>query len=158
MVVALRGESVTVEGEKRRDCGIRRRRRLRTSLGLVMPAPALVGVGGGRDAAENDLSDSLAEKEPLIALAGWDVGEMAGRSRSLSLSLSLSRGNLGKLMLALTGLLNTGVRALRNSVYAAGGVIGVGMSSSCFTLSEREDDESLKSSDGKTVVLGVFSG
>lgn len=36
--------------------------------------------------------------------------------------------------------------------------MGVGMSSPCLTVSERVDEESLKSSDGKTVVLGVFNG
>lgn len=119
-----------------------------------MPGPeptALVGVGGGREVAGADLSASLNANDPVTALAGCDVGpdgEWAG----------LSSGKLGKLMLSLTGLLNTGVRALRNSVYAAGGVIGVDMSSLCLTVSEAPDDESLKSSDGKTVVFGVFSG
>lgn len=145
MVVALRGDSAAGE-----NCGMCKRRRLRAFFAVRTVPTALVGVGGGREVAGADLPGSLNVNEPVSALAGWDVGpgDLAG----------LSRGKLGKLILALTGLLNTGVRALRNSVYAVGGVIGVDMSSLCLTVSEMEDEESLKSSDGKTVDLGVFKG
>lgn len=146
MVVALRGDSAAGE-----NCGMCKRRRPRAVFPVRAVPTALLGVGGGREVAGADLPGSLNANEPASALAGWDVGpgELAG----------LSSGKLGKLMLALTGLLNTGVRALRNSVYAVGGVIGVDMSSLCLTVSEIVDEESLlKSSDGKTVDLGVFNG
>lgn len=101
-MVALSGDSAV--GEKRRDCGMRKRRRLLGPL-VVEAEVALAGVGGGKD-VEAEVGGSLIGNELLIALAGWDVGELAG----------LSKGYLEKFIPALAGLLNTGVRALRNSV------------------------------------------
>ena len=150
IVVALRGDCA--EGEK----GGMRRRRNRAFFpvqALVPVVAALCGVGSDNVVGGADLSTSLKVNEPVTALAGCDVGpeELAGLSRE-------KVGKLGKLMLELTGLLNTGVNALRNSVYAVGGVIGVNAPSLCLTESEEGVEESLKSSDGKTVVLGVFNG
>lgn len=68
-MVALCGDSVV--GENRSDCGMRKRRKEPGPLAVV----ALVGVGGGREAAEADLGASPIVNEPLTALAGWDVGE-----------------------------------------------------------------------------------
>lgn len=131
----------------------RRRRAFFPAPAPVLVAAALFGDGSGKEVAGADLSGSLKANEPATALAGCDVGprQLGGLSKG-------KLGKLGKLMLALTGLLNTGVNVLRNSVYAVGGVIGVDMSSPCLTLSEEGVEESLRSSDGKTVVLGVFNG
>lgn len=63
-------------------------------------------------------------------------------------------GNFGKVTPALTGLVKTGVRAFRNSVYASGGVIGVELLSSRLIESERP----VWSSDGNVALLGVLSG
>lgn len=152
-MVALRGDCAGGESG-----GMRRRRRCAFFL---VPAPVLVGAAlfgdiGGKDVAGADLSGSLKANDPATALAGCDVGprQLAGLPKEKLGKL----GKLGKLMPALTGLLNTGVNALRNSVYAVGGVIGVDMSSPCLTVSEEVVEPSLKSSDGKTVVFGVFNG
>lgn len=59
---------------------------------------------------------------------------------------------------ALTGLVKTGVRALRKSVYASGGVIGVALPSSRLMSSTVRVLESLCISEGKINVFGVFSG
>lgn len=127
-----------------------RRRRGRAKFFLEGWAEA--GVGGGSDTV-GDRIESLNEKDPLIALAGCEVG-----------GEGLLRGNLGKFTpaLALTGL-KTGVIASRNWVYAFGmeesGVIGVD-SSSCLVRSEGLEEESLLecSSEGNDALFGVFSG
>jgi hypothetical protein len=60
---------------------------------------------------------------------------------------------------ALIGLVKTGVRALRNSVYARGGVIGVLRPSSCLMMTFNDGKGLLHwSSDGKVAVLGVLRG
>lgn len=51
----------------------------------------------------------------------------------------------------------TGVRVLRKSVYATGGVIGVLISSSCL-MALSELGNGLKISDGKLADLGVWRG
>lgn len=103
MVVALRGDSMLVGDKCTDDGGMRKRRRL---PGSFLEEGAAPGVGGGSEVVA-DLTGSLNANEPLTALAGCDVDELVG---------GLSRGNLGKLTPALTGLANTGVRALRKSV------------------------------------------
>lgn len=137
MVVALLGESVT--GEYASDCGIRRRRR---APGDFAECGAANGEGGGRE-AEADFIASPLEKEPLVAGDGCVVD-----------CSDFSMGNFGKVTPALTGLVKTGVRAFRNSVYASGGVIGVELLSSRLIESERP----VWSSDGNVALLGVLSG
>lgn len=74
------------------------------------------------------IGSSLVELE-TVAVCGCD----ASGDR-------FSKENLEKLCSGLIGLVNTGVRDFRNSVYATGGVIGVVMESSRLTsdTAERE--------------------
>jgi hypothetical protein len=95
-VVALLGESV--HGEYFAECGMRKRR---GRAKFFLDGCAEAGVGGGRDTV-GDRTESLKEKDPLIALAGCEVG-----------GEGFLRGNLGKFTPALTGL-KTGVIASRN--------------------------------------------
>lgn len=59
-------------------------------------------------------------------------------------------------LLAVPGLEMAGLRALRNSVYACGGVIGVLRSSSCLITSSIPGAGLLGSSDGRVIDDGVF--
>lgn len=59
-------------------------------------------------------------------------------------------------LLAVPGLETAGLRALRNSVYAWGGVIGVVRSSSLLIISNIPGIGLLGSSEGSVVVDGVF--
>lgn len=75
----------------------------------------------------------------------------------------MSNWKRGKLVPALTGLVNTGVKALRNSVYAVGGVMGVAVPGSYLMVSEVVEGVlavlmSSWSSEGKVAVLGVLRG
>jgi hypothetical protein len=97
---ALPGESVT--GEYMHVCGMRSRRSV---VGSLADTGLGAGEGGGRVALAI-LGLSRAEKVVLVALDGTDIGE--GRR--------FSNLNLGNSTPALAGLVNTGVRALRNSV------------------------------------------
>lgn len=90
---------------------------------------------------------SQFEKLVSVAVVGCDIDAMVGY---------FSREYL-KLVPGLTGLVNTGVRALRNSVYASGGVIGVEAKSSCLMLLTA-DSEALLISDGKVQLLEVCIG
>lgn len=121
MVAALFGDSVT--GEYASDCGIRRRRR---APGDLAECGGANGEGGG-SAAEADFMASPLGNDPLVAVDGCVADE----------SSAFSMGNFGKVTPALTGLVKTGVRAFKNSVYASGGVIGVELPSSRFMESER---------------------
>lgn len=60
-------------------------------------------------------------------------------------------------LLLVPGLESAGERALRKSVYAVGGVIGVLMSSSCFITSSRPGIGLFGSSEGRVADLGVLS-
>lgn len=54
------------------------------------------------------------------------------------------------------GLASIGVRALRKSMYAVGGVIGVRRSASCFMIAEMQADTGVEHiSDGNVAVAGV---
>jgi len=68
-----------------------------------------------------------------------------------------SSKNLGA---ALVGaeLVSTGVRALRNSVYATGGVMGVLSASSCLMMADKYGLALCRISEGNDAVLGVWSG
>lgn len=83
---------------------------------------------GGSDAVA-DFNPSWNLNVPLTALAGCDDGR----------SSDLSNETFEKLTPALTGLVNTGVSALRKSVYAAGGVMGVETSPSRRSGSDRDE-------------------
>ena len=75
-------------------------------------------------------------------MVGVDLGEL------LSEKLAL---------LLLPGLEIAGESALRKSVYAVGGVIGVLVSSSCFITSSKPGAGLLGSSEGRVADLGVLS-
>ncbi len=54
------------------------------------------------------------------------------------------------------GVSNTGVKALRKSMYATGGVIGVLRPCSCLMTADRHADRGVSTiSEGKEAVLGV---
>jgi hypothetical protein len=91
---------------------------------------------------------SLAGNEELVALEGCEVDDVA----------DLSGANFEKLTDGLSGLVNTGVRAFRNSVYASGGVIGVELISSPLMFPEVSELELLWISDGNVVLFGVLRG
>lgn len=80
----------------------------------------------------------------LPALDGWVDGVDLPESEKLGL-------------LAVAGLDTAGERALRNSVYACGGVMGVLMSSSCLITSRSPETGLLGSSEGRVAGFGVFS-
>lgn len=124
--VVLLGVSVT--GEQAADPGIRRRR----SVSLLLAGCACGnGQGGGNEDA--DLIVSFAGNEVLVALEGCDVDEVT----------DFSGTSFEKLTEGLRGLVNTGVSAFRNSVYASGGVIGVELHSSPLTFAEGSELELL---------------
>lgn len=57
------------------------------------------------------------------------------------------------------GLARTGVKALRKSVYAVGGVMGVFSPCSCLMTAERHADRGVSTiSDGNEAVFGVWRG
>lgn len=102
---------------------------------------ALLGVGGGNEFAVGDLI------EKLDAVEGFE----------LKLSLESFESSDRLLCRALGGgLAKIGVRALRKSVYAVGGVMGVFKSCSCFMRPEIQADTGVEQiSDGKDAVFGV---
>ena len=75
-------------------------------------------------------------------MVGVDLGELLSEKLALRL---------------VPGLEIAGERALRKSVYAVGGVIGVLMSSSCFITSSRPGIGLFGSSEGRVADLGVLS-
>lgn len=82
--------------------------------------------------------------QPLPALDGWVDGVDLPENEKLGL-------------LAVAGLETAGERALRNSVYACGGVMGVLMSSSCLTTSRSPETGLLGSSEGRVADFTVFN-
>lgn len=89
-------------------CGIRRRRRV---VGSLAECGLGAGEGGGRVALATlglSWTERLSREENtvLVALEGTDIGD--GRR--------FSNLNFGNSTPALTGVVKTGVRALRNSV------------------------------------------
>lgn len=139
----VRGESFEENGLS--DWGMRS---LRSAGGALCDFRAQ-GEGGGREMAgvAGDLTEVRAESAGLVAVDGCEIGE--GSLFSIE--------NFGKPP-ALTGLVKTGVRALRKSVYASGGVIGVALPSSRLMSSTLRALESLCISEGKMKVFGVFRG
>ena len=81
----------------------------------------------------------------LAALEGWVMG----------VDLPEARSNMG--LLAVEGVETAGDSALRNSVYACGGVMGVFMSSSsCLITSRRSGKGLLGNCEGKVADFGVL--
>lgn len=141
--MAVRGESL--EEKDLSDWGMRSRR----SAGGALADFTVQGEGGGRDMAGvvGDLTETPEESAGLVAVDGCEIGDGS----------LFSIGNFGKPP-ALIGLVKTGVKALRKSVYASGGVIGVALPSSRLMSSTVRVLESLCISEGKMKVFGVFSG
>jgi hypothetical protein len=141
--VAVRGESLDENGFS--DWGILSRLNAGGALGDFK----VHGEGGGRDIAgvAGDSSDFPTESAGLVVVDGRELGD-----RSL-----FSTKIFGKPP-ALTGLVNTGVRALRKSVYASGGVIGVALPSSRLMSLTVRVLESLCNSEGNMKGFGVLSG
>lgn len=110
----------------------------------------LAEIGGAYGESGETVADFVKSpplgNEVLVAVDGCEID-----------AVNFSNGNLEKLTAGLIGLLKTGVSALRNSVYASGGVIGVVKGFSVF-ISDREYRRSLCNSDGKVAVLGVLRG
>ena len=129
----LFGESVA--GEYIGDCGMRS---LRREVGVRAMLDRGNGDGGTRGAEEAFRTSQLHE-QLLPALEGCDVGDDLPDDLSEKLALLL-----------VAGLETAGDRALRKSVYAIGGVIGVLMSSSSLTMSAHPGRGLRGSSDGKT--------
>lgn len=88
----------------------------------------------------------MQDRQLLPALDGWVVGVDLGELLSEKLGLLL-----------LPGLEIAGESALRKSVYAVGGVIGVLVASSCFITSSNPSAGLLGSSEGSGADLGVLS-
>lgn len=89
----------------------------------------------------------MHERQLLPALEGCVLGADLGEPLSEKLGLLLD-----------PGVEIAGERALRKSVYAVGGVIGVFVSSSCLMTSRSPGAGLLGSSDGNVADLGVLSG
>lgn len=142
MVYALDGEHV---GGEYSNEGIRRRRGW---PGAVVDCGVEADDGVCIVAAEV-LGSSPAENETLDALAGIDTGDGGFLSADPCLGKSFS----GSFWFP-----NTGVKVLRNSVYAAGGVMDAVLFSS--RLGESEDSEMglSYSSEGKGMFFGVLRG
>lgn len=104
----------------------------------------LQGDGGGSDTV-GDFRDGAEEKAGLVAVDGCEVGDG-------------SNVNFGKLPPALTGLVNTGVRAFKNSVYADGVGMGLSPLSSCLITRGLNGFGFVWISEGKVNDLGVFKG
>jgi hypothetical protein len=94
-----------------------------------------------------DFNEFSEENAGLIAEDGCEIGD----------GWVFSIENFGNPP-ALTGLVNTGVRALRNSVYDSGGVIGVALPSSRLISLTVRVLEALCISEGNVKDFGVFSG
>jgi len=127
------------------DWGMRSRR----SAGGALADFTLQGDGGGREIAgvSGDFNEFPKENVGLVAVDGREIGDGS----------LLPPENFGKPP-ALVGLVKTGVRALRNSVYASGGVIGVALPSSRLISSTVRVFDSLRISEGYVGVSSVFSG
>ena len=108
-------------------------------------------------AIDGDLRSLLWLEEKLVAVDGIEVG--VSRPSDESSEPEVFGGSLGMALVG-AGLASTGVSALRNSVYARGGVMGVFMLSSCLTRTDRHDIglALAKISEGKEADLGVWRG
>lgn len=122
--------------------------RSRRSAGGALADFTVQGEGGGREMAgvAGDLTETPEDSAGLVAVDGCEIGDGS----------LFSTENFGKPP-ALTGV-KTGVKALRKSVYASGGVIGVALPSSRLMSSTVRVLESLCISEGKMKVFGVFRG
>jgi hypothetical protein len=82
------------------------------------------GDGGGRETAgvAGDFNDFPKENAGLVAVDGWEIGEG-----------SFFSSEVFEKPLVPSGVQRSGIRLLRNSVYASGGVIGVAHPSSRLT-------------------------
>lgn len=96
--------------------------------------------------AEDALCASLLQEHVLPALEGADVG--VDFPEDLSENTELFPDD---------GLEMAGERALRNSVYAIGGVMGVLRSSSCLIISRKPGAGLRGSSEGSVADRGVLS-
>ncbi len=89
-------------------------------------------------------------EEKLVALDGLEVTDSFVTTESSD--IDLRKALVG-------GLARTGVRALRKSVYAVGGVMGVLRPCSCLMTAETQADSGVSTiSEGNEPVLGVWSG
>jgi hypothetical protein len=127
------------------DCGIRRRLKL-AEWGRV-GAKAEDGVGGP---PLGDLMLSHLQEEKLLEVDGSDVGVFLPEESSDERLLGSALNGCG--------LVSTGVNALRKSVYALGGVIGVFKSSSCLITPPTPESGVLRRSEGKEADFGVWRG
>jgi hypothetical protein len=127
------------------DCGIRSR--LKPAELARVCAKAEDGVGG---APLGDLMLSHLQEEKLLEVDGSDVGVFLPEESSDERLLGSALNGCG--------LVSTGVNALRKSVYALGGVIGVFKSSSCLMTQPTPDSGVLRRSEGKEADFGVWRG
>lgn len=143
MVYALDGEHV---GGEYSSEGIRRRR---GGPGAVVDCGVEADDGVCTVVVEVVLGSSPAENETLDALAGIDTGD----GGFLSVDACLRNSSPGPFLFP-----KTGVKVLRNSVYAAGGVMDAVLLSS--RLGESEDSEMglSYSSEGNGMFFGVLRG
>jgi len=102
-VVALPGDAVVGENDEVTPLTVDILKRLRGPT-PVADRGAVIGDFGER-LSEDDVKTSLLEKVLFVAVDGCDTAEG-----------SFSIGNFGKVVAGLTGLVKTGVSALRNSV------------------------------------------
>lgn len=140
----MRGESFI--GNILSDCGIRSGLRAGGDLSGFTSR----GDGGGRE-TDGDFKGGVEEKAGLVAVEGWEIGD----------GPLLSNENFGKDPAEPFGLSKTGVRALKNSVYASG--VGMEPSLPLLLLSSRLISmlRALGSSwisEGKVNDFGVFNG
>jgi hypothetical protein len=141
LLTPVRGEGPHVLGEYAGDCGI---------LSLLRPDDDLRNGVGGREPALRGGFLSSAATGSAIVVAGIEV--MLHR-------LDVDSSDTDRDNALGGGLASTGVSALRKSVYAAGGVIGVCKLCSCLTSAEIHAETGVSTiSDGKEAVFGVCSG
>lgn len=147
-VVAVLGEGLMVE-ENAGECGI-----LSLLRACVDVADSGLPVGDeGVMAIDGDRWSRLWLDEKLVAVDGTEDGVSRPDDSSEASTFVTALGSA----LDGAGLFRTGVRALRNSVYATGGVMGVFNDSSCLTMADRHGKglALARISDGKEADLGV---
>jgi len=138
---AVRGDGPQVEGEKAGECGMRSRRK---AVGFLRP----YGVGGKE--LEGDLRLSLRLDDRLEEVDVFEIMECRVLVDSSDIDLWSALGG---------GLARTGVKPLRKSVYATGGVIGVFRpANSCLTTAETHEIGVSTISEGKDADFGVWRG
>lgn len=145
-IALLLGESVA--GEYDGDWGIRSLRNevgVRAEIGGRAECGGRTKGEGGIIGAEDALCASLLQEHALPALEGADVGvDFPDLSENTEL-------------FPVDGLETAGDSALRNSVYAIGGVMGVLRSSSCLMISRKPGAGLRGSSEGSVADRGVVS-